>query len=190
MAFALKVFKETALPGVLEPNAIYFVGPPSTPDLVEVYVTNALGTVARHVMGGAEVQAMIDASLAAFHELAIVNTLADLQAMLPLAAPKYAYVIDATTDPTVTAGGATYLYNPNNGGAWIKTSEAESLDVVLQWANIQGKPTSTPAAIDAAVANSHTHANKTQLDKIGEDGNGMMTYNGQMVHVAWDNGAW
>jgi hypothetical protein len=190
MAFAFKVFKETALPGTLQPHSIYFIAPASAPSLVEIYVTNAAGSAARHVLGTADVQSMIDTSLAAFHELVIVPNIAGLSALLPLSSPKYAYVVDATTDPTVASGGATYLYNPANGGAWIKISEAESLDVQMNWASIVGKPTSSAAAIDAAVAASHTHANKTQLDKIGEDANGMMTYNGVLLHAGWDSSAW
>jgi len=34
------------------------------------------------------------------------------------------------------------------------------------------------AAIDLAVTNTHTHANKTQLDKIAEDVSGDPTYGG------------
>jgi hypothetical protein len=47
----------------------------------------------------------------------------------------------------------------------------------------------TAAAIDAAVGNAHTHANKSQLDKIGEDAGGGLTYDGQGYvqagSVAW-----
>ena len=47
------------------------------------------------------------------------------------------YVKDATGDASVTSGGASYIYDGTN---WIKISEFESLDVVLDWANIQNKP--------------------------------------------------
>jgi hypothetical protein len=94
-------------------------------------------------------------------------------------------VLDATGDSTVTSGAATYLYRVSTT-SWIKISEAESLDLVLQWANIQGKPTSSPSAIDTAVSNSHTHTNKTQLDKIGENPDGHFTYNSALPKIGWE----
>lgn len=63
------------------------------------------------------------------------------------------------------------------------------MDVALTWANITGKPTSTVAQIDAAVANSHTHTNKTQLDKVGETG-GNLTYNNSLPYTGWETTTW
>lgn len=48
------------------------------------------------------------------------------------------YVKDATADSTVDKGGAYYIYD---GSAWIKTAESESMDVVVDFANIANKPT-------------------------------------------------
>jgi hypothetical protein len=53
------------------------------------------------------------------------------------------------------------------------------MDLIVNWADIQNKPTSSVADIDDAVTKKHTHTNKTQLDKVGEDGNGYFTYNSQ-----------
>lgn len=79
------------------------------------------------------------------------------------------FVEDAAADPLVGEGWAIYRYRaaveavgvegeegyaPGREAAWIKIAEAESLDVVLSWANVQGKPTSTSAQIDEAVAES------------------------------------
>lgn len=75
-------------------------------------------------------------------EVRIVANIAARNAMTGLFAGLSVYVTDATGDTTVNSGGAYYLYN---GTGWIKTAEAESLDLVLQWANIQGAPTSMPA---------------------------------------------
>jgi hypothetical protein len=52
------------------------------------------------------------------------------------------FVRDATGDPTVSVGWATYLYDFDNS-TWIKKSEGESLDlnIVQSWLNITGKPT-------------------------------------------------
>ena len=57
------------------------------------------------------------------------------------------WVKDATADDTVTKGAALYIYAD---GQWVKMAEAESMDVVIQWASIQGKPTASTTTIDAA----------------------------------------
>jgi len=75
------------------------------------------------------------------------------------------WVVDATGDSTVTAGAAKYLYESAEKG-WIKTAEAESMDVILKWADIQDKPTSAVADIDDAVAKRHEHVNKADLDQL------------------------
>ena len=50
----------------------------------------------------------------------------------------HALVIDASADPTVGAGGgAEYVYN---GTKWVKISEFNNLDTLVDWANIQNKP--------------------------------------------------
>lgn len=48
------------------------------------------------------------------------------------------HVINATGDPTVKSGWAQYIYQTDK---WIKIAENESLDVILTWASITGKPT-------------------------------------------------
>ena len=50
----------------------------------------------------------------------------------------HALVIDASADSTVGAGGgAEYVYN---GTKWVKISEFNNLDTLVDWANIQNKP--------------------------------------------------
>ena len=186
----VKIFRETALPGTLQPYAIYLIAPPGFPDLVEMVVTDATGTTNRRVINKADIQAMIDASVAAAGAASAVFT-ADIAARDALAPASnvFAYVSDATGDATVVSGGATYLYNTGNG-TWTKISEWESMDLVVQWASIQGRPTSLAADIDDAVAKRHTHANKTQLDKIDEDVNGNLIYGGTRPKIAWDSTGW
>lgn len=48
-------------------------------------------------------------------------------------------VLDATGDPTVASGWAEYVYDAA-APAWIKLSEKESMDVVIDFANIQNVP--------------------------------------------------
>jgi hypothetical protein len=189
MAQTFKVFRETALPGTLQPYSVYFIAPASNPDLVEIYVTSATGAAPhRHVINKTEIQTMIDNSIQTASRLTIV---ADITARNALAPTKevYVYVTNATGDATVASGGATYLYNPTNS-TWIKTSEAESMDYVVSWASIIGKPTSTPAQIDDAVSKTHSHANKTQLDLVGQNAAGELTYNGTQVKTEWSSTEW
>lgn len=99
-------------------------------------------------------------------------------------------VTDASEDPTVESGWAIYRRLTNatdltDLGSWQKIAEKESLDVVVSWDNLKDKPTSTVSAIDAAVTNSHTHANKAVLDKLSEQ-DGVLCYDGLPVAMAED----
>lgn len=79
----------------------------------------------------------------------------------------FCWVKDASADSTVDSGAALYLAEVTAGTiTWSKVTEVESLDVVLQWANIQGKPSSAVADIDDAVSKKHAHANASVLDGL------------------------
>jgi predicted flavoprotein YhiN len=181
------IYKETALPGTLQPHSIYLVAPAARPDFVEMYVTGTVATTVKRVIDQAQVQSMIDASVSGFSSLQVVANITARNALAPTSNIQV-LVLDATGDSSVASGSATYVYVLANT-AWVKISESESQDVVLQWTNIQNKPTSSVAAIDSAVSNSHTHANKTQLDKVGESG-GQFTYNGAKPTIDWTSSGW
>ena len=177
-----KTHRVTELPEVLEAYAIYFVAPVAgNEEYVEIYVSSSDGASARRVMNEQDIQALIDAKDVGEgpSELFVYNTIAERGAPVP-AKVVFAYVIDASSDSTVTSGGASYVFNPVSE-TWSKTSESESLDLVLNWDKIEGKPTSTSTAIDSAVTDSHKHGNKTELDKIGENVSGELTYGGVAV---------
>lgn len=182
-----KVFKETSLPASLQPNSLYFIAASADATLAEIYITNQAGTATRHVINKSEIQTMIDNSIAAHNELRVVADISARNALNP-SRSMYVFVTDATGDSTVSSGGATYLYNLA-ATTWIKTSEAESLDVVLTWSAIQNKPTSSVADIDDAVTRKHSHANITQLDKLGV-ANGELTYDGTQVKTEWGTTGW
>lgn len=185
----LLAHKVTALPGTLEPDSIYFVAPAARPNYVEVYVTNAAGDAARKIIDQPDIQAMIDAAVAAGSGgTIIVDTIAARDAISAENA-QTVYVVDASADATVTTGGATYIWRESTT-SWIKMSEAESLDLSLTWAAITGGPTSSPANIDLAVTQRHTHANMTELGQIGEDGEGNLTYGGAQPLAPWSTTAW
>lgn len=181
-----EIFKETALPGTLTPNGIYLITT-SNPNHMELYVADNTGAAARRILNEADIQVLINASLGGIGSIEVVADIAARDALV-LTSNTQVLVLDASADPTVDSGAATYVYQLATT-SFIKISEAEGLDVSLAWANITGGPASTPAQIDAAVGASHTHANKTELDKVGEDGDGDMTYDGvalvQTANIAW-----
>lgn len=180
-------FKLTAVPTLpCEGNAVFFVAPQNKPTYIEIYVSNSAGTALKRLLTDTDIQSLIDASISGLAgEMPIVANIAARNA-LSLTKNTQVLVLDATGDPTVASGAATYLYRFSTT-SWIKLSEAESLDLVLQWANIQGKPTSSPTAIDTAVGNSHIHnGNLTQLNKIGENADGFFTYNNALPKTGWE----
>jgi len=183
-----RIFRETVLPSTLTPSAVYYIAPASKPDYIEIYVTNSAGTVAKRVINEADVQALIDTSISGLGSIEIVDDITARNALNPTANIQV-FVIDASDDTTVTSGGATYIYRLSTT-SWIKISESESLDLVLSWANLTGKPSSSVTDIDNAVSLRHTHANKSELDKIGEDVNGNLTYNGALPVIEWTSVGW
>lgn len=185
----LHAHKVTALPGSLAANSIYFVAPAARPDYVEIYVTNAAGDAARRVIDQSAIQAMIDAAVASGSGGAvIVDDIAARDAIVADNA-QTVYVVDASADASVNSGGALYIWRASSS-AWVKMSEAESLDLSLTWVAITGGPASSPALIDAAVTARHSHANMTELGKIGEDGDGNLTYGGARPVAPWASTGW
>lgn len=75
---------------------------------------------------------------AAAKEMRVVDTIADRDAIVEKFSGLSVYVKDASADTSVATGGAFYIYD---GTTFIKTAEAESMDVVVDFANINNKPT-------------------------------------------------
>lgn len=185
----VKFFRETAVPATLQTDSIYFISDSSNPNLMEVYVVGNTPSDVRRVINKSDVENLINAYLAGATELQIVNDIAQRDALNPNRV-LFVLVLDATGDPTVSSGSASYVYRPGNPGQWIKIAEYESMDMIINWSNISGRPNSSPADIDDAVAKSHTHANMTQLNKVGEDANGNFMYGNQYPKIAWDSVNW
>lgn len=187
MATTLKIERVTALPETPAASTMYIVKSAESP-FAEVYFTSTDGQDVRHVINKAEIQSLINQSVADFSNIEVVADIAARDLLAPTR-NLMALVIDATGDATVAAGAATYVFS-KTGGTWTKIAEYESLDLSITWAALQGKPTSSVAAIDDAVSKAHTHANLTQLDKVGEDGDGTFTYGGQPIRATLDNAGW
>ncbi|MDY0191662.1 MAG: hypothetical protein RBR22_13125 [Desulfuromonas sp.] len=180
----------TALPGTLQPDSFYYVANGS---VAESYLTDSLGN-AKSVGNTVMVNQLITAALAAWEgggsgSMPIVADIAARDVLFAAATENVmALVIDASADPTVAAGSALYAYDFGTTTAY-KVAEYESMDLVIQWASIQGKPASTVAQIDDAVGKAHQHANKTVLDKFTEVG-GELLYGGEGIAISWATKDW
>ncbi len=182
-----QVRKLTTVPSVpTTPHTVFYVAPTETPNYVEIYISNASGDAIKRVINKSDIDMMIGAAISNISKYQVVSDIAARNALTDKS--NLIYVKNATGDSTVKSGGATYIYDSATS-AWIKTSEAESMDLVFSWANLQDKPTSSVAAIDAAVSASHNHNNKTQLDNISEI-NGLLSYKGKYVTTTINDDAW
>jgi hypothetical protein len=187
MANLLSIRKVAALPTTYDPSTMYLVST-TDPTLFDTYISSSDGLSIKHQITKSEIQSLIAGAIGSFNNIVIVADIAARDALAPIA-PMQALVIDATTDTTVTAGAATYIYDVT-GAVWIKISESESIDLVLQWANIQNKPSSAVADIDDAVSKRHVHTNSASLAKIGEDLAGNMTYGSAPIRAYLDEEVW
>lgn len=176
----MRIERVNALPATLSGSTMYVVKS-SEAGLADVYFTNNAGTEARHVIKKSEITDMINTSIGNFTNIQLAADITARDAM-SLSRNALVLVLDATGDATVSNGAALYLYDVATT-VWHKVSEFESMDVTLTWDAIQGRPTSTVAEIDDAVAKAHVHANKAQLDKIGEDADGVLQYNGAYIEA-------
>ena len=163
----IKFHKVLVLPGTLEADSMYFV---QNSTFSETYVTDSAGN-AKSVGNTAMIESVADGristALAQHNLLEIVTNITARNALASENRNLVVLVTDATGDATVASGAALYAFK-NSDNTWTKVAEYEGMDATIQWANISGKPTSSVAAIDSAVTNSHTHSNKTVLDGTQE----------------------
>lgn len=183
----LKIRKVNTLPGTYEGSTLYMVKHATNPNLFDLYLSTTDGTSVRHIITQSDISSMITSAVAAFNTVEVVADIAARNALV-LTANAQVLVLDATGDSTVTTGAALYVYDYATT-TWHKVSEFESLDVVLEWASIQNRPTSTVAQIDQAVSDSHTHANKALLDLLSQT-SGHLYYNGQPVRPYLEEETW
>lgn len=171
--------KISALPSTLEASTGYLVKDAADVNLFDFVLSDSTGTSVRHTLNKADVTAMINAALAGLSGSVVVADIAARDALAPTTVTM-AMVLDATGDSTVASGAATYVFDPATT-SWTKISEAESMDVILQWANIQNKPTSAVADIDDAVAKRHAHNNFALLEQLAMDVDSRLTVNSVVV---------
>lgn len=117
--------------------------------------------------------------------ISIIGTLQEYSTynefILDASKSKFAWVVDATGDPTVKSGGALYRIEGKN---ITKIFEEESVDleesIVITWDRITGRPLSTVNAIDESVARAHVHLNGDVLDKFSV-AEGVLLFNGSAI---------
>ena len=186
----LKIFKETILPSSLQPNSLYMVAPVDNPTYVEFYVTGVEASVVRRTLNEADISTIVAQHISALdiNNLIVVNDIADRDNLNP-STNVFVFVKDATGDSTVSVGSASYIYEVLTS-TYTKVAEYESADLILSWENIVDGPNSTPEAIDDAVSKRHSHANATQLEKIGENADGNLTYDGVVPLAGLSSANW
>lgn len=182
----LKFFKEVVLPQTPVPHAVYLVKAPGA-SFAEMYITDAAGNYINTGNTNA-ITEVVNQVMGSLNSIIKVANIAARNANAANQETNAIYlVIDASADPTVNTGGATYFYD-DTAETFEKISEFEGLDAITNWEDIVNKPTSSANAIDNAVANSHTHTNKAVIDKFGQDADGDPTYDGEpIVHLKTSN---
>lgn len=185
----VKFYAVSTLPPVLEANSFYFV---QNDNFAEGYLTNNSG-VAKSIGNSAMINALVSQALLDFEETANRMTIvADIAArdaeVLGKTKNLLILVLDASADTTVNSGSALYAFDAATK-LCHKVSEYESMDVVVSWADIKNRPTSTVTQIDDTVSKAHTHTNKAVLDSIGDVG-GNLTYKGESVTSLWNSKDW
>lgn len=184
----LRIYKVSALPENLSPNAIYVVNPPQRPDYVEVYITSKdTNPSVKRIPNEQDILNLINNQLAEFNTIHVVNNIQQRNNLNPTR-NIVVLVVDASGDPTVSSGSATYVYNTTTQ-QWIKISEWESMDLSFTWSGIDGRPQSSPQDIDDAVAKRHTHSNMNILNKLSEDNNGNLLYDNKYI-MRWEVVEW
>lgn len=177
----------TALPQTLEADSFYYVANGS---IAESYLTDSAGN-AKSVGNTVMVNNLITAALADW-EKGGMPIVADIPARDILFADStantLALVIDASADTTVDAGSALYAYDFGTETVY-KVAEYESMDVVLQWEAIQGRPNSSVAQIDDAVGKAHQHSNMDTLNKFSESA-GVLLFDGEGIVTQWAAKDW
>ena len=80
----------------------------------------------------------INSTLAGQTKMTVVADITARDALTNMNVGDQCWVLDASDDSTVAAGAAKYIYQDSTNG-WVKTAEAESMDVTVYWGDVQNK---------------------------------------------------
>lgn len=184
----LRFYAVAQLPNTLEPDSFYFV---ENGDYAESYLTSSNGTprlVGNTLMIG-EIIAEEAGNWGGSDRVTIVDDIPARDALASgVGTNLMVMVLDASADSTVDKGSAMYVYQLS-ADAWHKVSEYESMDLVLSWDTLQGRPASSPQEIDTSVEQAHEHANAAVLEKLDDTG-GVLTYKGTPLRTPWETKDW
>ena len=170
----------TYLPTDLEPDTFYFV---QNDEYAETFLTTATGEK-RYVGNGEMIREVASSLTGPFESIIFAENIAERNA---LAANTNTHllvlVLDAQDDPAITTGSVLYAYS-KDADKWYVLVEYADIALEVTWAHLQGKPKSSPAAIDASVQKAHTHTNTGVLAGLGTSPEGVLTFNGELVYDA------
>lgn len=175
MAEPFVISRVVALPQVLETNTMYIVKQPGSAEVQLTFVGTTADAIG-HTLTHSSVETMISAALAGVASVYVVANIAAMNALTPQA-NSVCYVKNTTGDPLATGGAGAYVWSTVDA-LWLPLPG--TLKKEITWNEITGKPTSSPAQIDQAVLERHTHANMATLDLLSDDG-GKLAYRGEPV---------
>lgn len=122
-------------------------------------------------------------------EMRVLNTIVDRDAITGslLYDGLQVHVLNATGDPTVKSGWAEYMYDAANS-VWIKRAEKESMDIVLNWMNLQNIPAVLTALSDKNGALQYkgnpVYEDIRNVVFVGGDNELMYPWNGTIQNIA------
>ena len=173
-------------------ESIYITISPDTDDEVDLWFTNEVGDSMRMLMGRSRLSEWIYQFIFLYKTIRAVETITDRD-QLTLLRDTMVMVSDSTLDTTTPGAGAMYYYRhtPLAGEShWLKIFEV-SLEDMLTWQHVEGKPTNTIEQIEQMVAMWHpNHINHNVLEGITEETdnlkyNGVMLDGNMLVTGAW-----
>lgn len=177
MADPIVISRVPALPQTLVANTMYIVKPVGSNKAVITVVGDTASAVGSTVSQD-DLTNEIQVALREVSRIYFVENIAQMQAIMPIG-NSMAYVSDASGDPQFEGSGpGAYVYN-RSLGIWVAIPG--TYKPVVQWAEIAGRPASTPAEIDAAVNERHTHSNMNVLNQLQVNQNNELTYGGEVV---------
>lgn len=177
MSTPMTITRVAALPATLAPNNIYIVRSTDGKKATLVF-TGERAEIVVSTFNESDALTLVDGYMEGHATVLAFATYADMLASAPTVTT-YAYVRDASGDPQALHASASYVYDTVSR-KWVFAPGSNAAGGSAKWSDIEGRPTSTPAAIDAAVSNAHSHTNKTILDGLGEN-QGKLTFGGANV---------
>lgn len=175
-----RIRRVNQLPTPREVDTLYVVVTPGKADAKLVFIGS--DPAAEYgVIDSIAVDQVVEAALDGRSSIYFRNTYTDMVARKPIE-NGLIYVLDTTDDPMGGTGASgVYLYNKASDSFQNFPGTGGTGPTQVQWAQVLGKPVSTPAQIDKAVTDSHVHANKVVLDRVTEDAQQKLLYRGLPV---------